>query len=245
MPTPNQTPNSPFILCGIVMHAAERISPIQTTLATASDSGQHIPGRYNGHWFVHSANLNSTDLFVPHRNKKLTVRSAPDLPYFNQQLSDLDTLYEPEGMSATGLTSQGLTQREKLARVLADAPEQPGFVIANVNSVSIEPDRPVHGSFYLLVGHHALHMSLVFDSKAEAVMLVWSTEPVRQVITAQMTPRNAKRYSFYDMPKIQDRAMFIHTQYLCSRWWDWSRSVKHAFANIALCNAVETYLYRV
>jgi hypothetical protein len=220
----------PTLFGSLVLHAERPVPVLDITdlKDLPQRSGQHVKGRYNGRW----AEVNSmepVEIYLPQRYKNLTLSTTnPNtIPQLSSGLEELDSKYTDS------------RQLYKLNCLLAEVNSE---FAATVNIASAEQEgNPISGAFYLFSRCTPLYFALVFDVEETSVQLVWSTVDFK----THMQTRNLFRYVFFAFKPIVDRPIFIHTQSLCSRWWQFTRAFgneKHSLLKAA--NALELQLYK-
>jgi hypothetical protein len=194
--------------------SATPLSPLKGGVA-----GQHVPGRYNGTWWLHT-HFGSAPIYLPQRDKRITVYGQGDIHWFTELCRRLETL-DSEWPEKTQLQKYQMVQEE------LGTDYGPYFACVNV-----EGD---HGSWSILTHQVKVYLYGVWDGVS--VQLVWSTE--------ELTPtlRLDTKLWLYRFPTIVDSAVFLKTQALCSKWWRW-RNSKVPGADLLRCfNALEIYLF--
>jgi hypothetical protein len=99
------------------------------------------------------------------------------------------------------------------------------------------------GAFYLLARKVPINVELVFDSMSGSVQLVWYTKDFD--LKALLRKAKAFNYSFFQLPTLQYRSLFIPSQSVCSRWWRLNQGLAGTpYSLMRACNALELMLYK-
>lgn len=197
-------------------------------------SGTHSGAKHRGRWF-HKTNehlVTETELAMPTRDKCLSITTfGSAASAINRALSDqlveLDSKYE------------GARQLNKLQKVM-DELDGSHDADLHLPYLAVINNTASHGWIGLLSRRWPLHLYGVYDTVNTSVQLVWTTEEsfVHECRVANMT-----RYVFYRFPMIENRPLFINTQVVCARWYDWMKSFKGFDAHLRAFNVLETALY--
>lgn len=186
------------------------------------ESGQHVPGRHNGKWWMSNIGMEKDTLYLPQRDKRSTVFSWSEDPDFRtkllDELSDLDSRFP------------ALTQSQKYYKVQ----EQLGSskFVAVVNT---EGD---HGSWTFFTNNVALHFYGVWDGSS--VQFMWADHDIGPALRAMTSPR----VWIYRLPTLEHRPLFVKTQAACSKWWKWI-SNDHRGDFLRSFNALELFLFGI
>lgn len=191
--------------------------------------GHHVDGRGNGRW-VEISDFPTGEVVMPQRQKNLLIRSnsISIIGLLETRLSTLDSEY--------------LNRRQlyKLGQLLDSLTAEPPFV-ATVNMTSSENNTSSNGGFYLLSHGTPIYVYVVYDLKEKTTRLTWATFDIKLEIRSN----DLTRYAFYEMPTLLDRPLFLPTQFICSRWYDFGHSFgKTKEAALTSCNALEVALYK-
>lgn len=184
-------------------------------------TGQHVPGRQNGVWWLKPAEyMEHEQIYIPQRDKRILAYTYSEDPEFmarlTKSLSDLDARFP------------GLTQSQKYYKVQEELGEKPYLAVLNT-----EGD---HGSWSFLVQDVPLHFYGVWDGTS--VQLMWADADIGPELRSVTTPR----LWIYRFPVIRNRPVFIRTQALCSKWWGWITADKRG--DFFRCfNTLETFLF--
>lgn len=214
-------------LFGTLVVSATRAVPNLDVVNLPHVLGKHVKGRYNGMWT--EANEAATrSLYIPSRHKRLNV-SVTDESHLDAICAGLETLDARYGDAR---------QVYKLQR-LVESITGPCASVVNISNT--EDDSEISGAFYLLACGVPLYVGLVFDIEERSVQLVWSTTDFKAVVQK----RRNWRYVFYYMPQLNNRALFVHTQQLCSAWWRLMRDNGDEPASLLrAANAIELSLFK-
>ena len=201
-----------------------RDTPPGTTLV----NGTHIPDARNnkGEWITRYDNSSVGEAVVPTRNKQIIVDTigCDASEALSDKIADAVAGLDP--------AMQGQTYGSKLERMME------GFRTLNFSGTVRTYSN--HGTFILLSGRMPVYVAAVADPQSYRIM--WYTD--REVET-QMRDTDVRRYVFYRMPTLEDRALFIPSQVVCSRWWNWQEKMEDSNLKMLRCfNALESFLYR-
>ena len=108
--------------------------------------------------------------------------------------------------------------------------------------LAILENQSEHSYFALLSHQVSTHIIGVYDGVNSSVRLVWTTDPdfIQGVRKTEPT-----RYVFFRYPDLVDRPMFLNTQLLCARWFQWSRAFDQTTDGLLRTfNALETLLFK-
>lgn len=221
---------TPLLFGTLVLHAERQVPLIDLPVLRGLPrmTGQHIKGRYNGKWTEINA-VEPLEIYLPQRYKHLTLSTTNETTKqpLASGLEELDSLF-PDAR-----------QLYKLNHLL-DTIAYPFAASVNISSAVREGD-PVSGSFYLLSRTIPLYFALVFDIDENSVQLMWSTYDFKTDIQT----RSLFRYVFFAFTPIVNRPVFLHSQNLCARWWNFIKGFgegRHGLLRAS--NALEMLLYK-
>lgn len=196
-------------------------------------SGTHSRAKRPGHWFHKvGAQVVESELAMPTRDKHFSIATLGSAATavnraISDQLVELDSKYE-------GARQLYKLQRamDEIQKTLDDDLQLPYLAVINNTST--------HGWFGLLAQYATLHLYGVYDTVNTSVQLVWTNQEsfVQECRASQLT-----RYVFYRFPVIENRPLFINSQVVCARWYDWMKSFKGSDAHLRAFNVLETALY--
>lgn len=214
-------------LFGTLVISATRAVPNLDVVKLPHVLGKHVKGRYNGMW-TEANDCVSRSIYIPQRRKRLSVATTnPDT--IDALCHGLETLDAQHGEARQVYKLQRLVESMTLP------------CAATVNISSAESDSDTSGAFYLLACGVPLYVGLVFDIEERSVQLVWSTTDFKRVVQQ----RRNWRYVFYYMPQLVNRALFVHTQQLCSSWWRLMRDSQDDLTSLLrAANAIELTLFK-
>jgi hypothetical protein len=98
-----------------------------------------------------------------------------------------------------------------------------------------------HPYFNILVWDTSLYLTGVYDTVNRSVRLVFTTDPefMEKVRAVDFT-----RYVFYRFPVVKNRPLFMHTQSLISRWYNWAKAFRGPDSVLRCFNVLECYILK-
>lgn len=184
---------------------------------------------YRGSYSLLMAQAAEKEVVLPARGKYMSVyvssdpMSAPVLAgILGAALPELDARFD------------GARQLYKSHQLMTDINSYAPYV-AVINNTK---DHPY---FNILVWETALYLIGVYDTVNRSVRLVFTTDPefVEKVRSADFT-----RYVFYRFPVVTNRPLFMHTQSLISRWYNWAKAFRGPDSVLRCFNVLECYILK-
>lgn len=180
-------------------------------------SGSHVGSKSRGIWVVDSS-FDSQIVNLPARDKQVQLWSNTGIFEFANLISSLDSSY------------LGLSYKEKLNGVRSNLTTEFQGTVNNINSST-------HGSLALLCNLNPIYLYGLHDTQLDSSYLMWSTN---QDFVYSLMEAQPLRYLLYRFPVLENNAIFIQSEAICSKWWGWLKTHKshlHAF------NALEKRLF--
>jgi hypothetical protein len=198
--------------------------------------GSHTESRHKGLFstLVTGDHYAEATVALPQRNKYMqitVVRDDLDLSpaiaadLLRTKLSDLDSRFE------------GSRQLFKLSQLMDEIAVNPGCMgyAAVVNNTS------EHATFSLLSSYVTIYLYGVYDTVNSSVRLVWTTD---ETFIEQVRRADPVRYVFYRFPVVYTRPLFIYTQSICSKWYQWTKVFTGVDGLVKAFNALEIFLFK-
>lgn len=213
----------------IVVHALNTTQPFPQLVG--GTEGQHAEGKFRGLWHhrLVGDTHTETEMALTQRNKYLKIATISPAGHLeaNDQLTrvlpSLDSRFE-----------DGTRHLYKLNMLMKETYTGRPY-LAVINDVSR------YGSISLLAEAMSLKVLGVYDTVNTSVHLVWTNDRHFENDLRATAPT---RYVLYRFPVLENRPLFIHTQYLCSRWYDWMKAFRNTDGILRAFNVVETVLFR-
>lgn len=197
-------------------------------------SGSHSSAKHRGRWFHKTGDhlVTESELAMPTRDKHFNITTLGGTATavnraISEQLVELDSKYE------------GARQLHKLQRVMDNIAGSLDADLA-LPYLAVINNTATHGWIGLLSQHWPLHLYGVYDTVNTSVQLVWTN---RESFVHECRLEHIARYVFHRFPVIENRPLFINTQVVCARWYDWTKSFKGSEAYLRAFNVLETSLY--
>ena len=219
----------------IVISATTPVEPFPIFVNPKTLNGTHTENKWRGlYQLLFEAEHSHTVLALPQRNKYMAINVVSDdlreACYLGDDLkrllTDLDSRYE----GARLLYKLDQTMCE-LDRSWSPAPPY----LAVIDNIS------EHSYFVLLSNGVRTYVTGVYDGVNNSVRLVWTTDPD---FIAGVRSHESTRYVFYRYPDLIDRPMFINSQLVCARWFQWSKTFTTTDGLLRIFNALEALLYK-
>lgn len=170
-------------------------------------------------------------LSLPQRNKYLELEIvgrepvAEPLHLWSEKLQFIDSRFD------------GARQLHKMWRVMREVSR----ATEGAKYAMCIEDKSDHPSFTFISHGIPIHLFGVYDLVNSNVHLAWSTD---QEFPSIIRRDNPTRYVFYRYPVLRFKPVFVHTQFLISKWYKWTRSFTGTDALLRQFNAMEYALYK-
>lgn len=202
-------------------------------------SGQHAEGKYRGIWHhrITGDSHTESELALTQRDKYMRI-STEGLNHekvnalIREQMTDLDSRFT-EIVNERG--RQAARHLFKLQSVMQQIPISYGPYLTVINDVS------PYGSIALMTHGQPMYLIGIYDTVNTSIRIVWTNDQKFENDVRQTAPT---RYVFYRFPIIEDRPLFMHTQNLCARWYDWNKAFQGTDGILRAFNVAETVLFR-
>lgn len=179
----------------------------------------------------HPALYLTDDVAIPQRGKYLTV----DVVSEDDGASDV-CVELCRHLSTIDSQFDGGRQLYKLHRLLYDmeAAGTSKFASAVLNSGQ-------HPTVSLLPSGIPIHLVGIYDAVNTSVRLLWTTD---ETDIDTLRADDPTRFVFYRYPVVDNRPLFLHTQYIISRWYRWNKLFTGPDSMLRKFNALETFLFK-
>jgi hypothetical protein len=179
-----------------------------------------------------SQHANAT-VALPQRNKYMNItvaggsvgQSKRTADLLRVKLSDLDSRFD------------GARQLYKMGQLMSEIEsDNLGAAYAAVINNTSE-----HATFTLLSQKIPFRFLGVFDTVNSSVRLVWTTD---EQFIENVRQADPTRYVFYRYPMVYDRPLFIYTQSVASKWFQWNKVFAGKDGLLKAFNALEIFLFK-
>ena len=188
-------------------------------------AGRHSNGRSAGGYVLTFEDAHAEKLLLPSRNKVMDVVSDVDGANHDSiyaQLRTLDADYTGE------------TQTSKYKHVMES--------VSGEGLTFINTEDGTHGSFGILAYGVPMFIIGIHDPSTLATHLIFSTLEYDQ-ITESIQQAYPNRYLVYRFRLLHNRALFVHTEALLSRWWKHMKPRNGVSSPLFAFNALERNLF--
>jgi len=118
---------------------------------------------------------------------------------------------------------EGSRQLYKLQKLIESLDSKSYGAVVNIEATTAN-GQATPGSFYILSNRLPVYVALVFDQEEESVRLVWATfDIVAKLRTSSINPN---RFVFFRFPVAVSRPLFLPSQVLCQRWYNFTKTFK-------------------
>jgi len=172
-----------------------------------------------------------TTVSLPQRNKYLELEIvgldpvAEVAKLWTEKLQSIDSRFD------------GARQLHKMWRVMREVARDTD----NAKYAMCIEDKSAHPSFTLISHGLPIHVFGVYDLVNSNVYLAWSTD---SEFPAVIRRDNPTQYVFYRYPVLRYKPVFVHTQFMTSKWYKWRRSFTGQDALLRQFNALEHVLFK-
>src|ERR1700682_4826698 len=197
--------------------------------------GFHMENRFKGAYsLLIDGDFEEQVVPLPTRNKYLTVTAVGDpsiTPSLVEscalKLQEIDSLFE------------GARHLFKMQKLMDDLNTE--YTTTNPEYLICINNSSTHSYFTLLTQGLSIHVYGVYDTVNKSVRIVWTNDDQFIASCRSVEPT---RYVFYRFPLLENRPLFLYTQNLCARWYDWNKIFTGPDGILKAFNTTEILLYK-
>lgn len=217
----------------LVLHATTQVQEFPRLVDANTIKGFHMENRLKGVYsLLIDGDFEELEIPLPTRNKYLTVTVLAEQESALANLAALCELKLPE-IDSMFEGARHLFKMQQMMDDFSKTVTDPYIICINNNSQ--------HSYFTLLAHGVPLYLYGVYDTVNRSVRLVWTSDAQFIGSCRAVEPT---RYVFYRFPVLENRPLFLYTQNLCARWYEWNRIFTGSDGILKAFNTIENLLFK-